>query len=419
MDQVVAHLLARYAREGWAPTLMGIGPMSSLVVRAALEQGREADFPVILIARRNQVDSSAFGGGYVEGWTQQAFAAQVAALAREAGFDGLLYVCRDHGGPWHRDEELRAALPAEEAMASAAASYRVDLEAGFHLLHVDPTRDPTGTVPLEVVIQRSLALTQAIEGARKDLGLPPVSYEIGTEETSGGLTAETAFAAFIANLLGHLKADRLPRPAFIVGQTGTLVKMRENVGSFDAAAARHLAGIAREHGLGFKEHNADYLPDDVLAAHPQLGITAANVAPEFGVAETEALLALADREAAVIERSPKPDVSPSGLRQVIEEKALASRRWVKWLRPAEKATTEEDLRRDQARRKEVTAVCGHYVFTDPQVAAARQRLYDNAQALGIASDPAREVLEAVKASIAHYVEPFRLAGLTTWLRAQR
>jgi len=53
------------------------------------------------------------------------------------------------------------------------------------------------------------------------------------------------------------------------------------------------------------------------------------------------------------------------------------------------------------------------------VVTARRRLYANAQALGLAADPEREVLDAVKASIRRYIEPLRLAGLTTWLRAQR
>jgi tagatose-1,6-bisphosphate aldolase non-catalytic subunit AgaZ/GatZ len=421
LDDVVARLLHRYEREGWAPTLLGIGPMSSLVVRAALETGREADCPVMLIASRNQVDAAAFGGGYVEGWTQASFAAETRHLAGEIGFGGLLYTCRDHGGPWHRDEELRARLPLDEAMASAIASYRADVEAGFNLLHVDPTRDPWGAVALNAVTERSLALVEAVERARREQELAPVSYEIGTEETSGGLTADSDFTSFIVGLLARLRAEALPRPAFIVGQTGTLVKMRENIGSFDAATAQRLAAIARKHGLGFKEHNADYVATDLLAAHPQLGITAANVAPEMGVAETQALLALAEREeTAVKQRSrpqAEPDVEPSGFRRIVEEKVLASGRWLKWLLPADQGTTEADLRASDARRAEVAAACGHYVFTDPEVQAARRQLYANAGALRISDEPEREILDAVKARIGRYIEAFRLEGLTTWLRS--
>ena len=39
-----------------------------------------------------------------------------------------------------------------------------------------------------------------------------------------------------------------------------------------------------------KEHNADYLSNHSLSLHPKLGIHATNVAPEFGVEETKALI---------------------------------------------------------------------------------------------------------------------------------
>jgi hypothetical protein len=39
---------------------------------------------------------------------------------------------------------------------------------------------------------------------------------------------------------------------------------------------------AGTYGVGLKEHNADYL-SDILYMHPVFGITAVNVAPEFGV----------------------------------------------------------------------------------------------------------------------------------------
>lgn len=39
-----------------------------------------------------------------------------------------------------------------------------------------------------------------------------------------------------------------------------------------------------------KEHNGDYLLDKTLREHPIIGINAINVAPEFGVVETRAIL---------------------------------------------------------------------------------------------------------------------------------
>ena len=163
-------------RQGEKFSLLGIGPMSKKLIRAVVELAGERDFPVMLIASRNQVDSDEFGHGYVCGWDQDRFVADVKAAEEEAGFNGLLYLCRDHGGPWQRDEERRAALPTDEAMEIGIRSYIHDMESGFDLLHIDPTKDPhiTGVVPLDVVLERTVTIIDRLEAYRKEKGLPHI-----------------------------------------------------------------------------------------------------------------------------------------------------------------------------------------------------------------------------------------------------
>ena len=50
--------------------------------------------------------------------------------------------------------------------------------------------------------------------------------------------------------------------------------------------------ICKKYNIFMKEHNADYLTNDSLKWHPKIGIHAANVAPEYGVAETQAFIKL-------------------------------------------------------------------------------------------------------------------------------
>ena len=73
---------------------------------------------------------------YVIG-TKKRFAEAIAQVAKENNFDGLYYLCRDHGGPWQRDNERNAHLPEKEAMELGKKSYKYDLENGFDLLHID------------------------------------------------------------------------------------------------------------------------------------------------------------------------------------------------------------------------------------------------------------------------------------------
>lgn len=396
-------------------TLLGIGPMSEVVIRATLELARDVEFPVILIASRNQIDSDELGGGYVMGWNQRTFSAAVNRIAGEVGFDGLLYLCRDHGGPWQRDNERYDKLPAEEAMRRAKASYLADLEAGFNLLHIDPTRDPhcAGTAPMKTVIARTVELMEYAEEQAQRLNLSAVSYEVGTEETAGGIISADAFEQFIVDLLKQLDRRHLPHPAFIVGQTGTLVKMDRNVGRFDPENTRKLCQIARQYGIGFKEHNADYLSSDILEMHPGLGITGANVAPEFGAVETMALLDLARQEERAI--SSRAGLEPSSFVPLIQKAALGCGRWKKWLVEEDAHLTEEDIAQTPAKLEEVTVVCGHYVFNWENIREARRKLYDNLIALKITDSPATKVVDAVKEAIMKYVDAFNLKGLNSHL----
>lgn len=112
IKQTVTNML-KLQDEGRRSTLIGIGPMSPNLLEATFELGRDYDFPLMFIASRNQVDKDDLGGGYVNGWNQETFTRDIKAVADKTGFKGLYYVCRDHGGPWQRDEERNAHLPVD------------------------------------------------------------------------------------------------------------------------------------------------------------------------------------------------------------------------------------------------------------------------------------------------------------------
>ncbi len=133
-------------------------------------------------------------------------------------------------------------------------SYKHDMDSGFDLLHIDPTKDPhiKGTVPLELVLDRTAALIGELERYRKEKGLPEIGYEAGTEETNGGLTSVGAFSDFVDRLVALMESKGLQPPEFVVGQTGTLTRLTENVGHFNRENARKLSENAEKHGVGIK-----------------------------------------------------------------------------------------------------------------------------------------------------------------------
>ena len=399
MKILFSKLLGIIRKRNLKVTLLGIGPMSSEVIYAGLELAREFDFPLILIASRNQIDSKEFGGGYVNGWDQKEFSSAIDKMAEEVGFKGLLYKCRDHGGPWQRDKEKKEKLSPNEAMDIAKKSFLADMEAGFNLLHIDPTKDPHRK-DTNLIIERTIELVEFLENERKNRGLGEVGYEVGTEDIQGGLTQNSVFRDFLIELTTKLKKKNLPMPDFIVGQTGTLVKMTENVWGGSSYKAKELVSIAQEFGIGFKEHNADYLDKKILEGHPSIGITASNVAPEFGVAQTKAYLKLAEEA--------------GDLRFIssFEEAVVKSNRWQKWLFKEDEGLTVEALTNDKKKLRHVTEACGHYVLEEPEIKESISNLFKNT----FTYNPERFVRDSIKSAISKYVTAFNLKGLTSCLR---
>lgn len=401
--------------QGRPSTLIGIGPMSPNLLQATFELARDCDFPPMFIASRNQVDLDELGGGYVNGWDQFRFAADIKAAAEAVGYEGDYYLCRDHGGPWQRDGERNAHLPEDEAMALARMSYKADLEAGFDLLMIDPTKDPYQigkVIPLDVVLSRTVDLIQYCEDERRALGLPEIGYEVGTEETNGGLTSTEKYQEFIERLKVELGARGLPMPTFIVGQTGTLTRLTEQVGHYDFDNAVSLAKMAASYGVGLKEHNCDYLDDITMLIHAPAGVTASNVAPQFGTEETRALLRLAELEGKLAEKGLVAE--PSRLRDVLLERAILTERWRKWMVGEDTKLTVEQIFADPEKALVILDIAGHYTFNEEPVKAEVAKNAANLAACHI--DAQRYAVDCIKRSIRQFVEGYNLEGLGARLR---
>lgn len=399
--------------EGRHFTHIGVGPMSYNLLRAALELAQEKRFPLIFIASRNQVDSDRFGGGYVCGFDQKRFVEATDKIAEEIGFDGLCYFCRDHGGPWQRDKERSDKLPVEEAMEIGYESYIDDIKAGFDLLHIDPTKDPhcSGVVPLSTVLERTIRLIEKIEAARRENGWKEIAYEVGTEETMGGLIDPKVFEDFIRALKAELEKKGLPMPLFVVGQTGTLTRLTSNVGHYDTPTATNLSNITHRYGTGLKEHNGDYLANRILLEHPVIGLDAMNVAPEFGLVETEALLELSAIEDKFIAAEKR-----SGVRAALAKHAVEGERWRKWMVGDKREASVAEIMKNEEDVQLITKMCGHYTLEDAEVKSAVARLNENIASLGL--QPQRYVVKKIKDSIDRYIYCFNLYGVSDELIAK-
>lgn len=411
IKEVVERML-KLQDTGESATLLGIGPMSPNLLQASFELAKDYDFPLMFIASRNQVDADELGGGYVNGWNQVRFQKDIASIAEQVGFDGLYYLCRDHGGPWQRDNERNAHIPAEEAMKLAKQSYLADIEAGFDLLMIDPTKDPFEigkVIPLDIVLKRTVDLIAYCEEERIRRNLPEIGYEVGTEETNGGLTSTEKYQEFIMKLEKELTSRNLPMPTFIVGQTGTLTRKTEQVGTYNFHNAYDLAEMAKHYGVGLKEHNADYLDDVTLLEHIPANVTASNIAPQYGTEETRAYLKLAAVEQILVKEGLIKEASH--IKTVLLDKAIKTERWRKWMVGEQRNLTVEDILKDEVLSLEILDISGHYVFNDEDVKAEIEKLYENLKKHHI--DAQRFVVEHIKRPIRDYAECYNLKGITT------
>ncbi len=397
---------------GESATLLGIGPMSSNLLQASFELARDYDFPLMFIASRNQVDADELGGGYVNGWDQKRFHDDIRKIANQVSFDGLYYLCRDHGGPWQRDNERNAHLCEEEAMKLARQSYLADIENGFDLLMIDPTKDPFEigkVIPLDVVLKRTVDLIAYCEKERTRLGLPEIGYEVGTEETNGGLTSTEKYHEFIEKLEKELQAKGLPMPTFIVGQTGTLTRKTEQVGTYHFQNAYNLATMAKKYGVGLKEHNADYLDDVTLLEHIPANVTASNVAPQYGTEETRAYLKLCDVED-ILKKEGLIE-NASDVRNTLLVKAIKTERWRKWMIGEQRNLQVDEILKDKELSLDILDIAGHYAFNDADVKRELDILYKNLAKHHI--DGQRFVIDHIKRPLQQYVECYNLKGVTS------
>ena len=190
-------------------TLLCVGPMSKNCVDATIELADEYKTPLMLIASRRQIDSEQFGGGYVENWSTKKFADYV----RSKDINQNIILARDHGGPWQNELEKSQNMNLKDAMQSAKDSYRADIDAGFHMLHIDPSIDIHSQPNADQVLERVYELYDFCwsYAQQKD---QDIIFEIGTEEQSGGNNSKDELEYTLENMRKQL--EKMEHQMFIL-----------------------------------------------------------------------------------------------------------------------------------------------------------------------------------------------------------
>ena len=103
-----------------------------------------------------------------------------------------------------------------------------------------------------------------------------------------------------------------------------------------------MIAIAKKYNLLSKEHNGDYIPVSIIKEKFNLGLDSINIAPEFGLIETQTYI---------------NEIGNSDLFDRYWQICYDSKKWVKWV------NSEFD---PYTNKKELVKICGHYVLSYPE-----------------------------------------------------
>mgnify|MGYP003112362262 CR=1 FL=1 len=294
-----------------------IGPMSKNIVNVVSEVCNEKNISIGLIPSRRQVE---YSGGYVEGWTT----AEFVKYARSRS--PLTVLQRDHGGPGQGLSTLD----------DGRNSLIVDSALSFDLLHIDPWK-------VHRQLDKGISCTRELIKLCDSIN-PNCRYEIGTEQAIREYSVED-LEKIIQKTRDGLGEELFAKVEYAVVQGGTAIQGTRNVGTFNASKCAAMATLCRQYGLKSKEHNGDYLTPAGIKKRFELGLSALNIAPEFGVIETQCILEeiLNHFDSEALDK--------------FYNLCYSSNKWVKWLpKNIDSATIE-------LKKHVIIRTSGHYVFS--------------------------------------------------------
>lgn len=405
MDFILRRIDELAQIDGTNRTIFAACPNSISVIKAALRSAKRWNSPVKFATTLNQVDSDR---GYTN-LNQKEFFNTIKLEADRMNVVVPVIVAVDHGGPWLKDLHSIEKWCFEESFAAVKKSFEASVEAGYDLIHVDPTIDitlPIGQfIAIETVAARTLDLIEHTENFRRKGRFPRIAYEVGTEEVHGGLADMATFRKFLDLLKSGLTDRGLPDvwPCLVVGKVGTDL----HTTIFDPDTARELTKVAREYGSVIKGHYSDGVTNP--EAYPLSGMGAANVGPEFTVTEYYGLMELENLEKQYFDAGKIARISEIGL--TLHNSVVKSGRWKKWLLAEEKSRNFENILPE--RQEWLISTCCRYIWQNDEVLAVRAQLYTNLESLGILAEEI--VLSKIECAMDKYFAAFNLKNLNDLL----
>jgi len=296
-----------------------IGPMSKNIVDAIIDFCESTNNQIGLIPSRRQVENT---GGYVNNWTTKEFSEYVRSKSKN------IILKRDHAGPGQ-------GLLDDDGYESLSEDCKY-----LDLIHIDPWKK----YPL---LEEGLKQTVNMINYCHNLN-PDVEYEVGTEEAIRRFGLKE-LDYFVSELQNRLRPEVFHQIKHLVIQSGTSLKGNNQTGEYNSTRLKAMIDIGKKYNLLTKEHNGDYIPVDTINGKFKLGLDAINIAPEFGLIETQTYLDQMEENSDVFNQ--------------FYQLCYDSKRWVKWV--------NDDF--DPIHNKtDLIKISGHYVLSNPEFKEIKQ-----------------------------------------------
>lgn len=237
-----------------------IGPMSKNVVDSIIDFCESTNNIIGLIPSRRQIE---WDGGYVNNWKTFEFSEYVKSKTNK------IILKRDHSGPGQGQFD-------DDGYTSLKQDCKY-----LDLIHIDPWKKyPSFNDGLEWTINM-IEYCYSLN--------PNIQYEVGTEEDI------RRFEPYELNdLVYQLKSRLIPEVfnqiKYLVIQSGTSLEGTNQTGNYDSNRLKEMVEICKQNNLISKEHNGDYIPVSIIKEKFNLGLDSINIAPEFGLIETQTYL---------------------------------------------------------------------------------------------------------------------------------
>ncbi len=290
-----------------------IGPMSKNVVDSVLEFSKETGLSLTFIPSRRQVE---YDGGYVNNWTTKEFSEYVKS------FDINIKIVRDHSGPSQGQFD-------DDGYKSLECDCKY-----FDLIHIDPWKKYSD---FDSGLSETIRMINFCYGIN-----PKIEFEVGTEQSIRNFNI-TDLSNLVNGLKNKLDKNVYSQIKYLVIQSGTSLKGTNQTGNYDKDRLIEMVNLCKKENLLSKEHNGDYIDVKIIKEKFDLGLDSINIAPEFGVIETNTYLELIKDSQEMID--------------TFFQICYDSKKWVKWV---------DDKFNPFDNKLELIKICGHYILSNDE-----------------------------------------------------